>query len=123
MIALNLPVQKEKAKSVESVIMAMEDIYNSRISRNQQDSQEFLHFIHEALSLEDVQFKKRHPDTVNPEVLSNPFEGEMSTQIACRQCGFVTPWKREVFTELSVAVPSKVYLVRSMLMAVELFTT
>jgi hypothetical protein len=123
MIALNLPAQKEKARSVESVIIALEIIYNSRISRNQQDSQEFLHFIHEALSLEDIQFKKQHPDLANLGVPSNPFEGEMSTQITCKICGFVTPWKREAFIELSVSVPSKVYHIRSMLTTVELFTT
>jgi len=105
---LNLPAKKEKTTSVESVIIALEDMYNSRISRNQQDSQEFLHFIHEALSLEDTRLKKHHP---NPETLHfppNPFEGELSTQITCQQCNFTTPWKKEAFTELSVAVPSKV---------------
>jgi uncharacterized UBP type Zn finger protein len=123
MTALNLPAQKEKARSVEGVIIALEHIYSSRISRNQQDSHEFLHFIHEALSREETQLKKRHSNLVDLGIPSNPFEGEMSTQIICQRCGFVTPWKKEAFTELSVAVPSKVFRIRSMLMTVELFTT
>jgi Ubiquitin carboxyl-terminal hydrolase len=105
---LNLPAGKEKTRSVETVIIALEDMYNSRISRNQQDSQEFLHLIHEALSHEDTKLKKRHPTNLETlKIPANPFEGELSTQIKCQRCGFITPWKKEVFTELSVAVPSK----------------
>jgi hypothetical protein len=84
-------------------------MYNSRISRNQQDCQEFLHLIHETLSLEDTKLKKRNSDPeFNLQIRGNPFEGTLSTQIKCRRCGFTTPWKKEVFTELSVAVPPKV---------------
>jgi len=109
-IVLNLPAKNGKTKSVETVIYALEQMYNSRISRNQQDSQEFLHLIHEALSLEDTNLKKlsQNPDSLR--IGPNPFEGELSTQITCQRCGFLTPWKKEVFTELSVAVPSKVSL-------------
>jgi hypothetical protein len=88
--------------------MALEYMYNTRISRNQQDSQEFLHLIHEAVSLEDTRIKKAHPDNEKLIIPTNPFEGEVSTQIQCQRCGFTTPWKKEAFTELSVAVPSKV---------------
>lgn len=88
--------------------MALEEMYNSRISRNQQDSQEFLHLIHEALSLEDTRLKKQHSDSEKFLIPPNPFEGELSTQIKCQRCDFTTPWKKEPFTELSVAVPSKV---------------
>jgi hypothetical protein len=83
-------------------------MYNSRVSRNQQDSQEFLHLIHEALSLEDAKRKKIHADPESLHIPGNPFEGELSTQVNCKRCGFTTPWKKEAFTELSVAVPSKV---------------
>ena len=105
---LIIPAGKEKTRSVESVIVALEKMYNSRISRNQQDSQEFLHLIHEALSLEDTKLKKQHSKPEALEIPRNPFEGELSTQIKCQRCGFMTPWKKESFTELSVAVPSKV---------------
>ena len=92
---------------METVIIELEAMYKSRISRNQQDSQEFLHLIHEALSLEDTKLKKQHPNPETLRIPGNPFEGELSTQIKCQRCGFTTPWKKEVFTELSVAVPSK----------------
>jgi hypothetical protein len=108
MEALNTPARKEKTKSMESIIMALEEMYNSRISRNQQDSQEFLHLIHEALSLEDTKLKKTQPEPEKLEIPINPFQGELSTQIKCLLCGFQTPWKKEIFTELSAAVPSKV---------------
>jgi hypothetical protein len=107
-VALNQPVRKETTKSVEKVIVALEFMYNTRISRNQQDSQEFLHLIHEALSLEDTRLKKQYPGNEKLIIPPNPFEGELSAQIECQRCGFVTPWKKEAFTELSVAVPSKV---------------
>jgi ubiquitin C-terminal hydrolase len=122
MVVLNIPARKE-TRSVEPVIIALEQMYQSRISRNQQDSQEFLHLIHEALSLEDTKLKKQvqsentddekekpDPDTESTGITIpiNPFEGDLSTQIECRRCGFITPWKKEPFTELSVAVPSKV---------------
>jgi ubiquitin C-terminal hydrolase len=109
---LNLPARKEKTRSVEPVIIALEEMYNSRISRNQQDSQEFLHLIHEALSLEDALLKKEDPDPEKLQIPPNPFEGQLSTQIECQGCGFTTPWKNEEFTELSVAVPSKVLVHR-----------
>jgi hypothetical protein len=107
-VALNQPARKEKTKSVEKVIVALEFMYNTRISRNQQDSQEFLHLIHEALSLEDTRLKKQHPGNEKLIISPNPFEGEVSAQIECQRCGFITPWKKAAFTELSVAVPSKV---------------
>jgi len=86
-------------------------MYKTRISRNQQDSQEFLHLIHEALSLEDTTIKKTLPENENIPFPPNPFEGELSAQIKCQRCNFLTPWKKEPFTELSVAVPAKVPLV------------
>jgi len=103
--------------------MALEEMYNSRISRNQQDSQEFLHLIHEALSLEDTRLKKQDPNPEKFVVPPNPFEGELSTQIKCQRCNFTTPWKKEPFTELSVAVPSKAPPLRKevTLIAVELY--
>jgi len=107
MRVLNLPAGKVKTRSVEGVILALESLYNSRISRNQQDSQEFLHLIHEALDREDTMLKKedgRQDLRISP----NPFQGALSTQITCQRCGFTTPWKKESFTELSLAVPSKV---------------
>ena len=116
--------KKDKTKSVEKVIMALEDMYKTRISRSQQDSQEFLHLIHEALDKEDTRIKKHYPEQERPHIARNPFEGELSTQIKCRRCGFVTPWKKEAFTELSVAVPSKVFSLRGcVLMTVALYTT
>jgi hypothetical protein len=104
---LNLPAGKTKTRSVEGVILALEDLYNARISRNQQDSQEFLHLIHEALDLEDTKLKKEAEDG-NLQIPPNPFQGALSTQITCQRCEFTTPWKKESFTELSLAVPSKV---------------
>jgi ubiquitin carboxyl-terminal hydrolase 16 len=103
---LNLPAGKIKTRSVEGVILALENLYNSRISRNQQDSQEFLHLIHEALDTEDQNLKKRagNETLVIP---PNPFEGTLATQITCLRCAFTTPSKKEAFTELSLAVPSK----------------
>ena len=83
-------------------------MYKTRISRNQQDSQEFLHLIHEALSLEDSTIKKSLPENTPSTFPPNPFEGELSTQIKCQRCNLLTPWKKEAFTELSVAVPAKV---------------
>jgi len=94
---------------VESVIRALENLYKLRISRNQQDSQEFLHLIFEALDKEDTILKKIEGDTHPVNLLQLPFAGELSMQIKCQRCGFRSPWKNEAFTELSVAVPSKVF--------------
>ena len=107
-IVLNLPARKDTIRSVERIIRALEGMYDSRISRDQQDSQEFLHLIHEALLEEDTQIRKRHPENEKLVIPPNPFEGELSTQIQCQRCKFTTQWKKEAFTELSVAVPSKV---------------
>ena len=109
-IALNVKSRKAKTRSIERVIFALEELYNSRINRNQQDCQEFLHLIHEALDLEDKKIKKRHPTPDTLQIPPNPCEGELSSQIQCQRCGFLTPWKKEPFTELSVSVPSKVSL-------------
>jgi len=109
MQVLNVPVHKGKTTSVESVISAVENLYKLRISRNQQDSQEFLHLIFEALDREDDILKKTYAETKPLKLAENPFTGELSTQITCQSCGFRSPWKKEAFTELSVAVPSKVF--------------
>jgi len=109
MQVLNVPVNKGKTTSVESVISALENLYKLRISRNQQDSQEFLHLIFEALDREDTILKKAHADSETLKLAENPFTGELSTQITCQSCGFHSSWKKEAFTELSVAVPSKVF--------------
>jgi hypothetical protein len=109
-VALNVTTQKAKTRSIERVIFALEELYNSRINRNQQDCQEFLHLIHEALDLEDKKIKKQHPKPETLQIPSNPFEGELSSQIQCQRCGFLTPWKKELFTELSVSVPSNASL-------------
>lgn len=116
MVVLNSP--GAKTKSVEPVITALERMYNSVMSRNQQDSQEFLHLITEALSLEDTYLKKQYKESHQTEdsndpseelhIPPNPFEGDLSTQIECQRCSFKTPWKKEPFTELSVAVPAQV---------------
>jgi len=107
MKVLNLPAGKVKVRSVEGVILALESLCNSRISRNQQDSQEFLHLIHEALDLEDTKLKQEE-GSQDLQIPQNPFQGALSTQITCVRCGFTTRWKNESFTELSLAVPSKV---------------
>jgi hypothetical protein len=107
-VVLNVTARKAKTRSIERVIFALEELYNSRINRNQQDSQEFLHLIHEALDLEDKNLKKLHSSPETLQIPANPFEGELSSQIQCQQCRFLTPWKKEPFTELSVCVPSKV---------------
>jgi hypothetical protein len=106
-IVLNSPAGNEKVVAAEPVIIALEAIQRNRISRNQQDSQEFLHLIHESLALEETRFKKLFPDTQFPE---NPFEGAYSTSIMCGTCGWESPWKREKFTELPLIVPQKVFL-------------
>jgi ubiquitin C-terminal hydrolase len=129
-VVLNIP--GAKSRSVEPVIAALEQMYDLRMSRNQQDSQEFLHLVTEALSLEDTNLKKKYKahqtdhqngntETEGLYIPPNPFEGELSTQIQCQRCAFQTPWKKEAFTELSIAVPAKVTPSQITLIVVELF--
>jgi hypothetical protein len=95
--------------SVEFVILQMEQIFNSRLARNQQDSQEFLHMLHEALVLEIENLNKMlpHRQLLSPE---NPFEGGLTTSLSCAQpqCHLHTSPREEKFTELSLPLPAKV---------------
>lgn len=127
--ALNERTLYKKTIAAKPMIEALERSYQTRISRNQQDAQEFLQIVLERL---DDEFKAgqkaraRHdrladgqdttaeadevPENSPPKtVVSNdrgfPFEGRIETQIQCMYCGFKTKPSASTFVSLTLNVP------------------
>jgi ubiquitin carboxyl-terminal hydrolase 16 len=131
--ALNERPIYKKTISARPMIEALERAFNTRISRNQQDAQEFLQIVLERLSdefaaAERARFRHEHPDqngdeeatALTPIDISEqpaeatvgtndgfPFEGRMETQIRCLRCGFKTKPTGSNFVSLTLNVPQK----------------
>jgi ubiquitin carboxyl-terminal hydrolase 16 len=131
--ALNERPIYKKTISARPMIEALERAFNTRISRNQQDAQEFLQIVLERLSdeftaAERARFRYEHPDYDGEEqstglkAIDNseqpaeatvgtndgfPFEGRMETQIRCLRCAFKTKPTGSNFVSLTLNVPQK----------------
>lgn len=131
--ALNERPIYKKTISARPMIEALERAFQTRISRNQQDAQEFLQIVLERLCDEyhaaqrarlrfsnpdqtrETQAAEDKPSGANP-ALSEvtvgtnegfPFEGRIESQIQCQRCGFKTKPSATTFVSLTLNVPQK----------------
>ena len=131
--ALNERPIYRKTISSRPLIESLERAFQTRISRNQQDAQEFLQIVLERLCDEyhaADNARKRHAreqpsadDTESQGVPSSPvaertearvggnegfpFEGRIESQIQCQHCGFKTKPSATNFVSLTLNVPQK----------------
>ena len=135
--ALNERPIYKKTITAKPLIEALERAFHTRISRNQQDAQEFLQILLERLCDEyhaSEKARKRFGDQplslengqlqteVGAEGLESgiandqirvsgnegfPFEGRIESQIQCQYCGFRTKPSATTFVSLTLNVPQK----------------
>lgn len=128
--ALNERPISKKTITARPLIVSLERAYATRISRNQQDAQEFLQIVLERLDDEYKAGEKarsrmaetaeKHLDnddeqaSLRRESLSKakvaggegfPFEGKLESQIQCMYCGFKTKPSVSTFVSLTLNVP------------------
>lgn len=127
--ALNERPIYKKTISARPMIESLERAYQTRISRNQQDAQEFLQIVLERLSdeykagerarsrTEEVSERKdegagvtlEKVDTISKAMIAGadvfPFEGRLESQIQCMYCGFKTKPSVSTFVSLTLNVP------------------
>lgn len=133
--ALNERPIYKKTITARPLIESLERAYNTRISRNQQDAQEFLQIVLERLDDEYRAGEKarsrlrevgadlengenaEEPErptssgvesiTTNPGSTTEgfPFEGRLESQIQCMYCGFKTKPSGSTFVSLTLNVP------------------
>ncbi|KAK7890666.1 hypothetical protein LTR67_007875 [Exophiala xenobiotica] len=131
--ALNERPIYKKTISARSMIEALERAFQTRISRNQQDAQEFLQIVLERLCDEYHAAQRARLRSANTQQSENgeaieskvadsmpalsegslgtnegfPFEGRIESQIQCMRCGFRTKPSFTTFVSLTLNVPQK----------------
>lgn len=128
--ALNERPIYKKTISARPLIEALERAFNTRISRNQQDAQEFLQIVLERLCDEyhaaqrarlrfaqiDEKVAAQPDPSGSTRALTEvtvgtsegfPFEGRIESQIKCQRCGFTTKPSATTFVSLTLNVPQK----------------
>lgn len=134
--ALNERPIYKKTITARPMIEALERAFNTRISRNQQDAQEFLQIVLERLCDEYTASEKARKRAAHGSTLSDaapvdqsangtvgqdlgrveakvgdsdafPFEGRIESQIQCQHCGFRTKPSATTFVSLTLNVPQK----------------
>ncbi|KAJ9629056.1 hypothetical protein H2204_008996 [Knufia peltigerae] len=131
--ALNERPIYKKTISARPMIEALERAFQTRISRNQQDAQEFLQIVLERLCDEYHAAQRARSRNLHPEQAEDgeplerkttglapalsevsvgtnegfPFEGRMESQIQCMRCGFRTKPSVTTFVSLTLNVPMK----------------
>ncbi|KAK5936867.1 hypothetical protein PMZ80_010805 [Knufia obscura] len=128
--ALNERPIYKKTITAKPLIESLERAYATRISRNQQDAQEFLQIVLERLDDEykagekarsrmaevaeegskndDENTSLRHESSSDAIVANGegfPFEGQLESQIQCMYCGFKTKPSISTFVSLTLNVP------------------
>lgn len=127
--ALNERPIYKKTITARSMIESLERAYQTRISRNQQDAQEFLQIVLERLSDEfkageQARIRRDDGEEANPDAEEKrslrrdslprgvvagsdgfPFEGRLESQIQCMYCGFKTKPSISTFVSLTLNVP------------------
>lgn len=128
--ALNERPIYKKTITAKPLIESLERAYATRISRNQQDAQEFLQIVLERLddeykagekarnrmaemvqkqSGDDVDKVDSQSDSLSKAMVANgegfPFEGKLESQIQCMYCGFKTKPSMTTFVSLTLNVP------------------
>ncbi|OCT49028.1 Ubiquitin carboxyl-terminal hydrolase 16 [Cladophialophora carrionii] len=131
--ALNERPIYKKTISARPMIEALERAFNTRISRNQQDAQEFLQIVLERLcdeyhAAQRARLRSENPDHTEETDITDskpsgstraltevtvgtsegfPFEGRIESQIQCQRCGFRTKPTATTFVSLTLNVPQK----------------
>ncbi|EXJ56875.1 ubiquitin thiolesterase [Cladophialophora yegresii CBS 114405] len=131
--ALNERPIYKKTISARPLIEALERAFNTRISRNQQDAQEFLQIVLERLcdeyhAAQRARLRSENPDHTDETDIADskpstatraltevtvgtsegfPFEGRIESQIQCQRCGFRTKPTATTFVSLTLNVPQK----------------
>lgn len=132
--ALNERPIYKKTISARPMIEALERAFQTRISRNQQDAQEFLQIVLERLC-DEYHAAERARQRADLNVIENgrpkepgqsptardsvstkatvgtnggfPFEGRIESQITCLRCGYKTKPSATTFVSLTLNVPQK----------------
>ncbi|KAH0848300.1 hypothetical protein AYO21_04330 [Fonsecaea monophora] len=131
--ALNERPIYKKTISAKPMIEALERAFNTRISRNQQDAQEFLQIVLERLcdeyhAAQRARLRFANPDQTEDSTTTDlkpsstspastevtigaregfPFEGRIESHIQCQRCGFRTKPTVTTFVSLTLNVPQK----------------
>lgn len=105
---LNDPLLRGRTTSARPFVQALEIAYNSRLSRQQQDAQEFLQLVVEKLVEENSNITKPFTNQ-KPCVESSPLplEGKLESQIECLTCRYRPPANSSTFLTLSLNVPQR----------------
>lgn len=100
---LNKPVLRRTTVSPEPLIAAIEQTYNTRMSRRQHDAHELLHLLLETLQKEYLALA---PSLAPGSLSAFPYEGSLLDQIVCGNCHARTQ-RTLKYLVLSVTVPQK----------------
>lgn len=102
--ALNERPIYKKTITVAPFVKCLESAFRQRISRQQQDAQEFLQIVSERLRDE---FHARHKEQPPSDTEGGfPLEGVSESQIECLHCGFKPAPNLSPFTSLTLHVPA-----------------
>ncbi|CAN6651344.1 hypothetical protein TRVA0_025S00518 [Trichomonascus vanleenenianus] len=105
--ALNKPILAPEALSPWQLLVVLERIYKSRISRSQHDAHELLHLILETLQTENDKLKKALEGSPTVKIPEFPFHGATIDRITCSRCGYCPPATPSTFLVLSLMVPQR----------------
>ncbi len=114
--SLNERPKYRKTMSARTFVSALERAFRQRISRQQQDAQEFLQIVVERLSEEDQARRAnqqpeglQHEDVKTTDEVQEefPFEGELESQVQCQTCGFRPKPTISKFVTLTLHVPQQ----------------
>ena len=101
------PTARGQTISAKRFIHELENAYQSRLSRQQQDAQEFLQLLLERIVEESGPKHKRASDTNTAPRRSSyvPVVGKLDSEVECLTCHFSPPSVRSDFLTLSLPVP------------------
>ena len=105
---LNDPALSGHTVSARPFIIALEVAYSSRLSRHQQDAQEFLQLIVEKLVEEhSSRMKAAGIEASDMDSRTLPLEGKLESHIECLTCHYRPPPRSSTFLTLSLNVPQR----------------
>lgn len=99
---LQKPISVRETISVKPVKQTLEYIFKMKISREQNDAQEFTNAVLESLKQEYERFTK----TIDTDLLF-PFEGKIGTQLVCLNCHGTSELKEQTFLIYQTVAPQQ----------------
>ncbi|KAG0665457.1 hypothetical protein C6P45_000454 [Maudiozyma exigua] len=99
---LQKPISESETISIKTVKQTLEYIFKVKISREQNDAQEFTNAVLESLKQEYEVFSKTSESR-----LSFPFQGKIGTQLVCLNCHGTSEMKEQEFLIYQTVAPQK----------------